>query len=192
MSHKVIDVTRLRHIYWCLMYFGSVKRTVLSHVEFKLFHTSIVNRPDPSVSHDISVARMRPTALDGIARQFPGPTMSLKDRSRGWGSNGRFPLPTHIQDYRGAHRTLIKTQRDYTFFKSIFWWSGVVSPHTLKSGGNAFEKLAFGSDVFNGELEEFDRELERYLKMLETCGVPPEAPSNIFACTLWKVLNRKP
>ena len=35
-------------------------------------------------------------------------------------------------------------------------------------------------------------ELERYHKMLDTCGVPPEAQSKIFAGTLWNILNRKP
>jgi predicted TIM-barrel fold metal-dependent hydrolase len=158
-----------------------------------LFHTGIVNRPDPSVSHDISVDRMRPTTLDGIARQFPGLTIigaHLGNPDYAWAGEIARWNPNLYFDLSGS--TLIKTQQDYTFFKSIFWWSGVVSPHTPKSGGNAFEKLVFGSDVFNGELEEFDRELERYHKMLETCGVPPEAQSNIFAGTLWKVLNRKP
>lgn len=158
-----------------------------------LFHTGIVNRPDPSVSHDISVDRMRPTTLDGIARQFPGLTIigaHLGNPDYAWAAEIARWNPNLYFDLSGS--TLIKTQQDYTFFKSIFWWSGVVSPHTPKSGGNAFEKLVFGSDVFNGELEEFDRELERYHKMLETCGVPPEVQSNIFAGTLWKVLNRKP
>ena len=49
----------------------------------------------------------------------------------------------------------------------------------------------FGSDVFNGEIEEFDRELERYHKMLDACGVPPGAQTNIFAGTLWRILNRQ-
>jgi hypothetical protein len=48
----------------------------------------------------------------------------------------------------------------------------------------------FGSDVFGGELEEFDREVDRYHKMLDACGVPPEAQANIFAGTLWRILNK--
>ncbi len=48
----------------------------------------------------------------------------------------------------------------------------------------------FGSDVFGGELEEFDRELDRYHKMLDACGVAPEAQANIFAGTLWRILNK--
>jgi uncharacterized protein len=86
--------------------------------------------------------------------------------------------------------TLIKKQEDYTFFKSIFWWSGITSPHSPKGGPSAFEKIVFGSDVFGGELEEFDRELERYHKMLDACGVSPEAQANIFSGTLWRILNK--
>ena len=36
-----------------------------------LFHTGIVNRMDPDTPSDISVDRMRPSTLDGIARRFP-------------------------------------------------------------------------------------------------------------------------
>jgi hypothetical protein len=87
--------------------------------------------------------------------------------------------------------SLIKKQNDYTFFKSIFWWSGVVSPHTPKGGHSAFEKLVFGSDVFGGDLEEFDRELKRYHAMLDACDVPPQAQEEIFSGTLWRVLNQQ-
>ena len=78
---------------------------------------------------------------------------------------------------------------NYQAFKSIFWWSSVVSPHTPKSGTSAFEKVVFGSDIFGGEIEEFDREIERYVKMLDTCGVGPGAQANIFGGTLRKILD---
>ena len=87
--------------------------------------------------------------------------------------------------------TLIKLQENYQAFKSIFWWSSVVSPHTPKSGTSAFEKVVFGSDIFGGEIEEFDREIERYVKMLDTCGVGQGAQANIFGGTLRKILDGK-
>jgi len=157
-----------------------------------LFHTGIVMRPDPSIPADISVDRMRITTLDGIARRFPKLTVigaHMGNPDYAWAAEiGRWN-PNLYFDLSGS--SLIKKQDDYTFFKSIFWWSGVVSPHTPKSGASAFEKLVFGSDVFNGELEEFDRELERYHKMLDACGVPPEAQNNIFAGTLWRILQKQ-
>jgi hypothetical protein len=48
----------------------------------------------------------------------------------------------------------------------------------------------FGSDVFEGDLAELDRELERYHRLLDQCGVPAEAQANIFSGTLWRILNR--
>jgi hypothetical protein len=158
-----------------------------------LFHTGIVNRTNPSVPSDISVDRMRPTTLDGIARRFPNLTIigaHLGNPDYAWAAEISRWNPNLFFDLSGS--SLQKKENDYTFFKSIFWWSGVGGPHTPKSGGNAFEKLVFGSDVFNGELEEFDRELERYHKMLDACGVPPEAQDNIFAGTMWRILNPKP
>jgi predicted TIM-barrel fold metal-dependent hydrolase len=158
-----------------------------------LFHTGIVNRTDPSVAADISVDRMRPTTLDGIARRFPKLTLigaHLGNPDYAWAAEIARWNPNLYFDLSGS--SLLKKQDDYAFFKSIFWWSGVSSPHTPKSGTSAFEKLVFGSDVFNGEIEEFDRELERYHKMLDACGVPPDAQANIFAGTLWRILNRKP
>jgi hypothetical protein len=155
-----------------------------------LFHTGIVNRPDPSIPADISVDRMRVTTLDAIARRFPKLTIigaHLGNPDYAWAAEiGRWH-PNLYFDVSGS--TLIKKQDDYTFFKSIFWWSGVVSPHTPAGGPNAFEKLVFGSDVFNGELEEFDRELERYHKMLDACGVSKASQDNIFFGTLWKILS---
>jgi uncharacterized protein len=158
-----------------------------------LFHTGIVNRVDPSIPTDISVDRMRPTTLDAIVRHFPKLTVvgaHLGNPDYAWASEIARWNPNLYFDLSGS--SLIKKQDDYTFFKSIFWWSGVVSPHTPPGGPNAFEKLVFGSDVFNGELEEFDRELERYHKMLDACGVPKPAQDNIFAGTMWRLLNQKP
>jgi hypothetical protein len=158
-----------------------------------LFHTGIVNRTNPSVPSDISVDRMRPTTLDGIARRFPNLTVigaHLGNPDYAWAAEIARWNPNLFFDLSGS--SLQKKENDYTFFKSIFWWSGVGGPHTPKSGGSAFEKLVFGSDVFNGELEEFDRELDRYHKMLDACGVPAEAQANIFSGTIWRILNQKP
>jgi len=159
---------------------------------FLLFHTGIVNRTTPEIPADISVDRMRATTLDNIARRYP--TINIIGAHLGnpdyqWAAEVARWNPNIHFDLSGS--TLIKKQEDYPFFKSIFWWSTVVSPHTPKGGPNAFEKIVFGSDVFGGELEEFDRELERYHKMLDACGVAPEAQANIFSGTLWRLLNKK-
>jgi predicted TIM-barrel fold metal-dependent hydrolase len=161
------------------------------HGMILLFHTGIVNRQKPGVPADISVDRMRATTLDNIARRFPKLTIigaHLGNPDYAWAAEIARWNPNLYFDLSGS--TLIKKQEDYTFFKTIFWWSGVVSPHTPKSGVSAFEKIVFGSDVFSGELEEFDAARERYRKMLDACGVSAEAQANIFGGTLWKILSR--
>ncbi len=159
---------------------------------FVLFHTGIVNRMTPEIPADISVDRMRATTLDNIARRYPALQIigaHLGNPDYQWAAEIARWNPNIHWDLSGT--TLIKKQEDYAFFKSIFWWSAIASPHSPKGGPNAFEKIVFGSDVFGGEMEEFDRELERYHKMLDACGVPPEAQANIFSGTLWKLLNKK-
>ncbi|HUJ20512.1 MAG TPA: amidohydrolase family protein [Bryobacteraceae bacterium] len=158
---------------------------------FILFHTGIVNRTTPDVPSDVSSDRMRAGTLDNIARRFPKITVigaHLGNPDYSWAAEIARWNPNLYWDLSGS--TLIKKQEDYTFFKSIFWWSGISSPHTPKGGPSAFEKIVFGSDVFGGELEEFDRELDRYHKMLDACGVSQEAQANIFSGTLWRILHK--
>ena len=158
-----------------------------------LFHTGISARNTPKIAADVSVDRQRVTSLDGIARHFPGltligahmgnPEYAFAAEIGRWNPNIYFDL---------SGSSLIKLQNNYAIFKSIFWWSGVESLHTPKSGTNAFEKLVFGSDVFDGDLPEFDRSLDRYHKMLDACEVPAKAQENIFSGTLWRVLHSQP
>ena len=97
--------------------------------------------------------------------------------------------PNLLFDISGS--TLIKKKDDYHFFRSIFWWDGVVSPHTPKNGASAFEKIVFASDVFEGELEEFDRSLQRYHEMLDACQVDQSTQEKIFSGTMWRILQQQ-
>jgi uncharacterized protein len=156
-----------------------------------LFHTGIVNRTHPEIPTDVSSDRMRVGTLDLIARRFPKLTIigaHLGNPDYAWAGEIARWNPNVYFDVSGS--TLIKKQEDYKFFKSIFWWTTVASPHTPKASGSAFEKLVFGSDVFEGDLGEFDRELSRYHHMLDASGVAPDAQANIFAGTLWKILQQ--
>ncbi len=156
-----------------------------------LFHTGIVNRTNPETPSDVSSDRMRVSTLDLIARRFPKLTIigaHLGNPDYAWAGEVARWNPNVWFDVSGS--TLIKKQDDYPFFKSIFWWTSVASAHTPKSNSPAFEKLVFGSDVFEGDLGELDRELERYHHMLDACGVSLEVQANIFSGTLWRLLNR--
>jgi predicted TIM-barrel fold metal-dependent hydrolase len=185
------ELEYVRHNYDDPIYFPIYKRAEKYHM-IALFHTGIVNREHPNVPTDVSIARMQVTRLDLIARMFPKLTIvaaHMGNPDYAWAAEIARWNPNLYVDLTGS--SLIKKQNDYTFFKSIFWWSGVVSPHTPKSAHSAFERLVFGSDVFGGDLAEFDRELERYHAMLDACGVPKEAQEYIFSGTLWHILQQQ-
>lgn len=155
-----------------------------------LFHTGIVNRMRPEQSADISIDRSRVTRLDLIARHWPkltiiGAHLGNPDYAEA-GEIGRWD-PNLYFDASGT--SLIKKKDDYGFFRSIFWWTGVASPHTPASGADAFEKLVFGSDVFAGDEQEFDLALARYHAMLAACEVPQSAQEMIFSGTMWRILQ---
>ena len=157
-----------------------------------LFHTGIVNRLQPQEPANISFDRSRATRLDLIARRWPtltiiGAHLGNPDYAEA-GEIARWD-PNLYFDVSGT--SLIKKKDDYGFFKSVFWWTGTVSPHTPASTANAFEKLVFGSDVFNGEMQEFDDELARYHAMLDACQVPPASQANIFSGTMWRILQEQ-
>ena len=157
-----------------------------------LFHTGIVARPRPDEPTNISFDRMRPTRLDLIARHWPktiiiGAHLGNPDYAEA--AEVARLNPNLYFDLSGS--SLIKKKDDYAFFRSIFWWSGVVSPHTPPGAPNAFERLVFGSDVFNGELGEFDEGQARYHAMLDACQVPPNAQANIFSGTMWRILQQQ-
>jgi predicted TIM-barrel fold metal-dependent hydrolase len=154
-----------------------------------LFHTGIVNRSRPEVAEDVSVDRLRVTLLDNIARRYPNMTVigaHLGNPDYEWAGEMARWNPNLYFDLSGS--TLIKKQEDPAFFKSIFWWTSIASPHTPKAQASAFEKVIFGSDVFGGDLNEFDTSLERYKRMLDANGVSPESQANIFGGTLSRIL----
>jgi predicted TIM-barrel fold metal-dependent hydrolase len=157
-----------------------------------LFHTGIVNRTEPDTPEDVSSDRMRAGTLDLIARRFPKLKIigaHLGNPDYAWASEIARWNPNIWWDLSGS--TLIKKQYDYRSFKDIFWWSDVATPHSPKNAVSAFEKIVFGSDVFDGDLAELDRALKRYHQMLDECAVPAEAQGNIFVGTMWRMLNPK-
>ena len=157
-----------------------------------LFHTGAVARQNPNQPSDVSFDRMRATRLDLIARHWPqtiiiGAHLGNPDYAEA-AEIGRWD-PNLYFDVSGS--TLIKKRDDYGFFTSIFWWSGVISPHTPTGGSDAFEKLVYGSDIFRGELGEFDESQARYHAMLDACRVPPDVQAMIFSGTMWHILQEQ-
>lgn len=157
-----------------------------------LFHTGAVARINPNEPSDVSFERMRATRLDLIARHWPqmiviGAHLGNPDYAEAaevarWSPNLYFDL---------SGSSLIKMRDNYGFFRSVFWWSGVISPHTPAGGPDAFERLVFGSDEFRGELGEFEDGQRRYHAMLDACRVPLDVQAMIFSGTMWKILQEQ-
>src|SRR5262249_226183 len=113
-----------------------------------LFHTGVVNRTNPDQPENVSFDRMRATPLDLIARPWQkmtfigahlgNPAYAEAAEIARWSPNLSFDL---------SGSSLIKMRGNYEYFRSVFWWSGVVSPHTPANGPDAFEKIVFGSDT---------------------------------------------
>lgn len=184
------ELTKPQHAFDDRRYWPIYERAE-SYGMIVLFHTGIVNRTHPEVPTDASSDRMRPSTLDLIARRFPKLTIigaHLGNPDYAWAGEIARWNPNVYFDVSGS--TLTKKESDFGFFKTVFWWTSVESPHTPKSTRPAFEKLIFGSDVFEGDLGELDRELALYHRMLEACGVSPDVQANIFSGTLWRLLNK--
>ena len=183
------EITSTRKAYDDPAYWPIYDRANKYHM-ILLFHTGIVNRLHPEQPADISFERSRVTRLDLIARHWPkltviGAHLGNPDYADA-GEIGRWD-PNLIFDVSGT--SLIKKKDDYGFFRSVFWWTGVASPHTPASSADAFEKLVFGSDVFGGDVQEFDLALARYHAMLDACQVPQHAQAMIFSGTMWRILQ---
>ena len=104
-----------------------------------LFHTGIVNRSRPDIAEDVSVDRLRVTLLDDVARRYPKTIIigaHLGNPDYAWAGELARWNPNLYFDLSGS--TLAKKQEDFTFFKSIFWWSNVAGPHTPKGQASAF------------------------------------------------------
>ena len=185
------EITSSRKNYDDPSYWPIYDRAAKYHM-ILLFHTGTVARPDPEQPEDVSFDRMRATRLDLIARHWPtliiiGAHLGNPDYAEAaevarWNPNLYFDL---------SGSSLIKMAGNYAFFRSVFWWSGVVSPHTPPGGPDAFEKLVFGSDIFHGELGEFDDGQKRYHQMLDACRVPLKTQEMIFSGTMWRILQQQ-
>jgi uncharacterized protein len=185
------EITSTQKDYDDRAYWPIYERAAKYHM-ILLFHTGAVARQNPNEPSDVSFDRMRATRLDLIARHWPqtiviGAHMGNPDYAEA-AEVGRWS-PNLYFDVSGS--TLIKKRDDYGFFRSIFWWSGVVSPHTPAGGPDAFEKLVYGSDIFRGELGEFDDSQARYHAMLDACRVAPQVQTMIFSGTMWHILQEQ-
>ncbi len=154
-----------------------------------LLHTGISARRDPDVpSRRGSMARMRPMYLDTVARAFPKLALVGAHLGNPWYDEAAETArwnPNLFYDVTGS--TLQKKAGNLALFKDYFWWKpDPSSPHMPKDAVNAFEKLVFGTDEDPLKLQE---NIDRYTKLLDACGVPPESRRKIFHETARRILR---
>jgi len=149
-----------------------------------LFHTGIASHSD--TPQDTSMARMRPSYLDTIARAFPELYIQGAHLGNPWYDEAAEAArwdPRLYFDLTGS--SLIKKTKNLAVFKEYLWWEGPTahsSPHAVY----AFEKLVFGTDEAP---ENLDTVVGRYEAMLDACGVPEASRRKIYGETMARILG---
>lgn len=151
-----------------------------------LFHTGIashIERPQYT-----SMARMRPSYLDTIARAFPELYIQGAHLGNPWyeeAAEAARWCPRLYFDVTGS--SLIKKEKNLAVFKEYLWWEGP-TPHSSPHAVYAFEKLVFGTDE---PPEQIDNMLGRYEALLDACSVPEASRRKIYGETMAKILGMK-
>jgi predicted TIM-barrel fold metal-dependent hydrolase len=149
-----------------------------------LFHTGIAFHID--TPQYTSMARMRPSYLDTIARAFPNLYIQGAHLGNPWydeAAEAARWCPKLYFDVTGS--SLIKKEKNLAVFKDYLWWSGP-SAHSSPQAVYAFEKLVFGTDE---PPEQVDNMLHRYEALLDACGVPEPSRRKIFGETIARILR---
>jgi uncharacterized protein len=149
-----------------------------------LFHTGIASHVD--TPQYTSMARMRPSYLDTIARAFPGLYIQGAHLGNPWydeAAEAARWCPKLFFDLTGS--SLIKKEDNLAVFKDYLWWKGPTA-HSSSQAVYAFEKIVFGTDE---PPEQLDADMARYEAMLEACGVPEPSRRKIFGETIATILG---
>lgn len=151
-----------------------------------LFHTGIAFHID--TPQYTSMARMRPSFLDTIARAFPKLYIQGAHFGNPWYDEAAEATrwsPKLYFDITGS--SLIKKEHNLAVFKDYLWWEGPTA-HSSPQAVYAFEKLVFGTDE---PPEQLDTNLRRYEAMLDACGVPEASRRKIYGETIARILRLK-
>ena len=149
-----------------------------------LFHTGIAFHVD--TPQYTSMARMRPSFLDTIARAFPDLYIQGAHFGNPWYDEAAEAArwsPKLYFDLTGS--SLIKKEGNLAVFKEYLWWAGP-GEHSSPQAVYAFEKLVFGTDE---PPENLDIVMGRYEKMLTACGVAEASRRKIYGETMARILG---
>lgn len=157
------------------------------HQMLALFHTGVASHVDePQFT---SMARMRPSYLDTIARAFPNLYIQGAHLGNPWydeAAEAARWCPRLYFDLTGS--SLMKKAKNLSIFREYLWWEGPTlhsSPHAVP----AFEKLVFGTDE---PPENLDIVIARHEALLNACEVPEPLRKKVYGETLQRILRLRP
>jgi uncharacterized protein len=152
-----------------------------------IFHTgvtgrfSITERPAKS-----SMARMRPSYLDLLARAFPQTIIQGAHFGNPWYEEAAEACrwnPNLYFDISGSTLPKLIRTGELARFKKILWWSGLgIKP-------DAYEKIVFGTDARPESLPE---QITNFKKFLDANEVPDSIRRNMWGLTLARILDIDP
>ena len=166
-------------------YFPAYERAAERNMPI-LFHLGVFGRGASDGEYSVSAARMQPIYLDTIARWFPGLPLIGAHFGNPWYDVSAELARIHKNIYFDmSGSTLMK--KSPSFFKELFWWGDHPECRVAVQGRSPFEGILFGSDATDTALDELEKALLRYQKLLDGCDLSASIRSAIMGETAGKL-----
>jgi predicted TIM-barrel fold metal-dependent hydrolase len=132
------------------------------------------------------MARMRPSFLATIASKYRKLIIHAAHFGNPWYDEaGEATRRNNNLFFDISGSSLIKKEEDPGYWKQFLWWTPYLGKaHMPGDAVPAFEKLLFATDEEPGEFEE---NIRRFDKMLDTCGVPEETRAKSYGLTMARI-----
>jgi predicted TIM-barrel fold metal-dependent hydrolase len=152
-----------------------------------LFHTGMVTRTAEDRERDVHSARMRPVALDYVARQVPDATLIGAHLGHPWwdeaGETCRLNPNVYVDLTGPALRVLSPAE-----LRRVLWWEAADDAGRVLQGepGGAWHHVVFGSDVPHSRTAEV---LDRYRQAMNALSVPLALQTEVLGGTARRLLR---
>ncbi len=127
-----------------------------------LFHLGIVMRADSGHHVRVDCSLMRPVFLDSIARTFPDWTIIGAHLGNPWYEEATMTARWNPNVYFDLSGSTLKKKKP-EFLGELLWWDSTTR-YGSADGGNAWEKILFGSDVDYFEIKDVLHDYETVIK----------------------------
>ncbi|MFC1557771.1 amidohydrolase family protein [candidate division KSB1 bacterium] len=134
------------------------------------------------------LSRMRPGYLGTICVKFPNLYIHAAHFGNPWYNEAAEVVRRNKKlffDITGS--SLFKYDNNPAYWKQFLWWTPYLgTPHMPKDAVPAFEKILFGTDEYP---EGFEKNIIRFNKMLDACGVSEETREKCYYGTMAGIHN---